>query len=137
MSFNTLSSTNPTDEERIDVATSNLIAGMKALDNAAFDAAAVFFLTGREQLGEHGWDIDFKTMLKLTSEAANAAYITGDFDNMNTLINEVLNIKGISVKDKFRVYEVKILAEQGKKICVWCILITSYALFIFSLLIPS
>ena len=57
-------------------------------------------------------------MLKLTSEAANAAYITGDFDNMNTLINEVLNIKGISVKDKFRVYEVKILAEQGKKILI-------------------
>ena len=87
---------------------------MKALDNAAFDAAAVCFLTGREQLGEHGWDIDFKLMLKLTSEAANAAYITGDFDNMNTLINEVLSIEGISVKDKFRVYEVKILAEQGE-----------------------
>jgi len=137
MSFNTLSSTNPTDEERIDVATKNLIAGMKALDNAAFDAAAVFFLTGREQLGEQGWDIDFKTMLKLTSEAANAAYITGDFDNMNVLIDEVLSIEGISVKDKFRVYEVKILAEQGRKMCVGCILCTSYALFIISLLIPS
>ena len=107
---------------------------MKALDNAAFDSAAMFFLTGREQLGEHGWDIDLKTMLKLTSEAANAAYITGDFDNMNVLIDVVLNIQGISVKDKFRVYEVNILAEQGK-ICVD--LCTSYALFIFSLFIPS
>ena len=59
MSFNTLNSTNPTNEERIDVATKNLKAGMKALDNAEFDAAAIYFLTGREQLGEHGWDIDF------------------------------------------------------------------------------
>ena len=55
---------------------------------------------------------------------------------MNTLINEVLDRKGISVKDKFRVYEVKILAEQGKKMCVCCILCTSYALFYHLCLYP-
>lgn len=138
--FNTLNMTNNnamTNQERIDVATKNLKAGMTALDDAEFDTAAVFFLSGRDILGKNnGWDIDFKTMLQLTSEAANAAYITGDFDNMNVLIDEVLNRNGISVKDKFRVYEVKILAEQGK-ICVdHKNLCTSYALFKFSLLIP-
>jgi len=112
--FNNPTNDNMTNEERIAVAAKNLKAGMIALDNAEFDAAAVCFLLGRGQLGPHGWSIDFKLMLKLTSEAANAAYITGDFDNMNTLINEVLSIEGISVKDKFRVYEVKILAEQGE-----------------------
>ena len=111
--FNDLND-NMTNEERIAIATKNLKAGLVALDNAEFDAAAVCFLLGRGQLGPHGWSIDFKLMLNLTSEAANAAYITGDFDNMNTLINEVLSIEGISVKDKFRVYEVKILAEQGE-----------------------
>jgi len=115
--FNNPTNDNMTNEERIDIATKNLQAGLVALDNAEFDAAAVCFLLGRGQLGPHGWSIDFKLMLKLTGEAANAAYITGDFDNMNTLINEVLSIEGISVKDKFRVYEVKILAEQGR-ICV-------------------
>lgn len=139
MSFNnTLNITN--NQERIDVATKNLKAGMTALDNAEFDTAAVYFLSGREILGKNGWDIDFKTMLQLTSEAANAAYITGDFDNMNVLIDEVLNRKGISVKDKFRVYEVKILAEQGKIcsgynfcthiICTfyfWCSYLSSFA----------
>jgi len=112
--FNNPTNDNMTNEERISVAAKNLKAGLVALDNAEFDAAAVCFLLGRGQLGPHGWSIDFKLMLKLTSEAANAAYITGDFDNMNTLINEVLSIEGISVKDKFRVYEVKILAEQGE-----------------------
>ena len=133
MSFNNITNNAMTNQERIDVANKNLKAGMTALDNAEFDTAAVYFLSGREILGKNGWDIDFKTMLQLTSEAANAAYITGDFDNMNVLIDEVLNRKGISVKDKFRVYEVKILAEQGK-ICSgynFCTHHIYYALFIF------
>lgn len=137
MSFNnTLNITNNamTNQERIDVATKNLKAGMTALDNAEFDTAAVCFLSGREILGKNGWDIDFKTMLQLTSEAANAAYITGDFDNMNVLIDEVLNRKGISVKDKFRVYEVKILAEQGK-ICSGYNFCTHHMYFLFLMLI--
>ena len=51
-------------------------------------------------------------MLALCSEGANASYIIGDYDTMNQLIDEVLSMD-ISVKDKFKVYEVKILALQG------------------------
>ena len=138
MSFKSLNITNNamTNQERIDVATENLKAGMTALDNAEFDTAAVSFLSGREMLGKNGWDVDFKTMLQLTSEAANAAYITGDFDNMNVLIDEVLNRKGISVEDKFRVYEVKILAEQGK-ICVDVYFVHILCTFLFYFILTS
>ena len=51
-------------------------------------------------------------MLRLCSEGANASYFTGDFDTMNKLIDEVLQ-QDISVEDKFRVYEIKMLALQA------------------------
>ena len=51
-------------------------------------------------------------MLKLYSEGANSSYISGDFETMNELINEVLR-QPISIEDKFRVYEIKMLALQA------------------------
>ena len=102
-----------TNEDRIDVAKKNLNAGMKACDTTAYDTAAMYFSAGKKQLGEYGWDIDHDTMLKLCSEGAFASYTSGDFDTMNELLDEVLGKEKLSVKDKFRAYEVKILAEQG------------------------
>eukprot|EP00578_Thalassiosira_sp_NH16_P023676 CAMPEP_0181082736 /NCGR_PEP_ID=MMETSP1071-20121207/3781_1 /TAXON_ID=35127 /ORGANISM="Thalassiosira sp., Strain NH16" /LENGTH=743 /DNA_ID=CAMNT_0023164343 /DNA_START=105 /DNA_END=2336 /DNA_ORIENTATION=+ len=116
-----------TDDDRRYVARKNLEAGMKVLSekNAAFDIAAMYFAAGRERLcysdgdngdGENkkdGWDVDRTTMLALCSEGANASYVSGNFDAMNLLIDEVLNRDDIPIKDKFRVYEVKILAMQG------------------------
>ena len=51
-------------------------------------------------------------MLKLYSEGANSSYISGDFETMNVLIDEVLR-QPISIEDKFRVYEIKMLALQA------------------------
>ena len=102
-----------TNEDRIDVAKKNLNAGMEACDKTAFDTAAMYFIAGKKQLGENGWDIDHDTMLKLCSEGAHASYTSGDFETMDELLNEILGKEELSIKDKFRAYEVKILAEQG------------------------
>jgi predicted ATPase len=80
----------------------NLKAGIKACENAAFDTAKVYFKAGREALGSRGWEGDYSTMLDLCSDGANACYLTGDFDTMNELIDEVLR-KDIDTKEKYRV----------------------------------
>lgn len=51
-------------------------------------------------------------MIKLYSEGANSSYMSGDFETMNVLISEVLK-QPISIEDKFRVYEIKMLALQA------------------------
>ncbi|KAK1740394.1 putative AAA ATPase [Skeletonema marinoi] len=101
------SNSNVTDEERHELARMNLKAGIKASENAAFDTAKVYFKTGCDALGSRGWEGDNRTMLDLCSHGANACFVTGDFDSMNALIDEVLS-KDIDTKEKFRVSEIKV-----------------------------
>ena len=98
---------NIADEERDELARMNLKAGTKASENAAFDTAKVYFEAGREALGPRGWEGDYITMLDLCSDGANACFLTGDFDTMTALIDEVLS-KEIDTKEKYRVSEIKV-----------------------------
>eukprot|EP00985_Skeletonema_marinoi_P030034 scaffold30138_cov131-Skeletonema_marinoi.AAC.1 len=98
---------NVTDEKRVELARMNLKAGIKASENAAFDTAKVYFKTGREVLGSRGWAGEYRTMLDLCSHGANACFVTGDFDSMNELIDEVLS-KDIDMKEKYRISEIKV-----------------------------
>ncbi len=98
---------NINDKEGDELARLNLRAGIKASENAAFDAATVYFQAGREALGSRGWQGDHFTMLDLCSHGANACYATGNFDTMNAIIDEVLR-KDIDTKEKFRVTDIKV-----------------------------
>jgi len=101
-----------TDDKRRDAARTCLDEGMRAFKAAAFEEAADCFEKGRLRLGERGWEIDHDTMLKLCSEGANARYVTGDIESAQQMVDEVLS-RDISIQEKFRVYEVKMLVEQG------------------------
>ena len=100
------------DDDRRANARSSLHAGLAAQQMGAFDSAAALFILGRKQLGENGWEVDGETMLQLCSEGAHASYIIDDFDTANELVDEVLG-RDISVQEKCRVYEVKMLVEQA------------------------
>ena len=54
-------------------------------------------------------------MLKLSSEGANACFISGDPNTMHELITEVINRQDISMVDKFSVTETKIQAAYAAK----------------------
>lgn len=99
--------------DRQELARMNLKAGLRASMNAAFDTAVVYYRTGRELLGAAAWDTDGKTMLQLCSLEANACFINGDLVTMRQLIDEVLS-KDISIEDKFKAYEIKIVAASGE-----------------------
>jgi predicted ATPase len=103
------------DEERDELAKMNLKAGVKASENAAFDTAKVYFKAGHDALGSKGWEGDYRTILDLCSDGANACFLTGDFDTMTALIEEVLS-KDIDTKEKYRVSEIKVksLLVAGK-----------------------
>ncbi len=96
-----------TDNDRDELAKLNLKAGIKAAENAAFDAAKDYFEAGREALGSRGWEGDHRTMLDLCSHGASACYILGDSDSMNMLIGEVLS-KDITMREKYRASDIKI-----------------------------
>ena len=112
LSTNVVDGDSASDDDRRANARSSLHAGLAAQERGAFDSAAAIFSLGRKQLGENGWEVDGETMLKLCSEGAHASYTIDDFDTMNELVDEVLG-RDISVQEKFRVYEVKMLVDQG------------------------
>ena len=72
-----------------------------------------FFQTGHSLLGSQGWETDHDIMLRLCSEGANASFVNGDLETMNTFLEEVLGRDQLSVKDKLKAYEIKILASQA------------------------
>jgi PAS domain S-box-containing protein len=96
-------------QEREEIAKLNLLAGQKAKAAAAYGAAIKYFDVGRELLSADSWQKSYDLTLALYSEAAEAAYLNGDFIGMEQLALVVLN-HAKTVLDKVKVYEVKILA---------------------------
>ncbi|EJK70311.1 hypothetical protein THAOC_08341 [Thalassiosira oceanica] len=92
----------------------NLLAGLEAADHPEqYVAAAEYLALGRKQIGPSGWETDRSLTLQLYSEGANLAYRTGDTNTMNILLDEVLSRPDLTIMEKFRAYEIKIIARQS------------------------
>jgi len=109
-------------QKRDELAKLNLIAGKKAKASAAFQPALTYLTSGLELLnpsqsslskggseGGSSWQTQYETTLSLYVEAAEAAYLCGQFDEMERLVPVVLQ-QGKVLLDKVKVYEVKISA---------------------------
>jgi predicted ATPase/serine phosphatase RsbU (regulator of sigma subunit)/tRNA A-37 threonylcarbamoyl transferase component Bud32 len=95
--------------ERDELAQFNLIAGKKAKASAAYEPALNYLQVGIKLLGEKGWQTQYDLTLTLYVEAAEAAYLSGGFEQMESLVQIVLQ-RAKTVLDKVKVIEVKILA---------------------------
>ncbi|KAL9182970.1 hypothetical protein ACHAXT_004249 [Thalassiosira profunda] len=88
----------------------NLRAGMKASNWAAFDTACVYFQAARELLEGMSWEDNRDQMTKLYIAEANARFVVGDLGVTESLVNELLQQRGIPTWDRFKATEVLILA---------------------------
>jgi predicted ATPase/GAF domain-containing protein len=99
-----------TPAERDELAELNLIAGGRAKASAAYEAAFRYLQTGLSLLGEDAWSRLYPLALALHTEAAEAAYLSGDFAEMERLAEIVLQ-QAKSLLDKVKIYEIKIQAH--------------------------
>jgi PAS domain S-box-containing protein len=93
--------------ERIEIARLNLTAGQKAKAATAYEAAFKYFTTGLQLLDTKSWLSEYDLTLALYSEAAEAAYLQGRFDEMEQLVEVVLD-RGKTVVDKVQAYDTRI-----------------------------
>ncbi|BAY50361.1 serine/threonine protein kinase and signal transduction histidine kinase with GAF and PAS/PAC sensor (plasmid) [Scytonema sp. HK-05] len=93
--------------ERTEIARLNLTAGQKAKGATAYEAAFKYFTTGLQLLDTESWQSEYDLTLALYSEAAEAAYLQGRFDEMEQLVEVVLNRAKTAI-DKVQVYDSKI-----------------------------
>ncbi|MEG4012425.1 MULTISPECIES: trifunctional serine/threonine-protein kinase/ATP-binding protein/sensor histidine kinase [unclassified Microcoleus] len=95
--------------QREQLARLNLVAGKKAKAATAYTAAVEYFNIGRKLLTENCWYNQYELTLALSTKAAEAAYLSGDFDQMDKLASVVENCAK-TLLDKVKVYEVQIQA---------------------------
>ncbi|MBD2108196.1 PAS domain S-box protein [Nodosilinea sp. FACHB-13] len=93
--------------ERTEIAKLNLMAGQKAKTATAYEAAFKYFTIGLKLLNSEGWQSEYDLTLALYSEAAEAAYLQGRFDEMEQLVEVVLD-RAKTVLDKVQVYDSRI-----------------------------
>ncbi|MBD2261308.1 PAS domain S-box protein [Pseudanabaena sp. FACHB-2040] len=93
--------------ERTEIVRLNLMAGQKAKAATAYEAAFKYFTTGLKLLNSESWQSEYYLTLALYSEAAEAAYLQGRFDEMEQLV-EVVLARAKTVVDKVQVYDSRI-----------------------------
>jgi predicted ATPase/signal transduction histidine kinase/tRNA A-37 threonylcarbamoyl transferase component Bud32 len=95
--------------ESDELAAMNLIAGRRALGSTAYATAIKYLTTGIKLLKDDSWERKYELTLSLYETAAEAAYLVGDFEQMEQLVEVVLQ-RAKTLLEKVKVYEVKIKA---------------------------
>lgn len=93
--------------QRDELAQLNLQVGKKAKASAAYQPAFNYLQIGIDLLDYNSWKHQYKITLKLYVEAAEAAYLSTDFEEMERLVEIVLE-NATTLLDKVQVYQVKI-----------------------------
>jgi len=93
--------------ERDKLAHLNLIAGKKAKASAAYESAWNYLKVGMKCLSAGSWQSQYDLTLALYIEAAEAASLSGSFEEMERLASVVLQ-QGKTLLDKVKIYEIKI-----------------------------
>ncbi len=98
--------------ERDELADLNLIVGQKAKVATAYAAAVEYSTVGRELLAVDSWE-NYELTLALDELTVEAAYLSGNFQQMETAMQVVLQ-QAKTLLDKIKVYEIKITACGGQ-----------------------
>lgn len=87
----------------------NLQAGQKAKASAAYASSLQYLQTGLTFLAESDWEQHYLLSLNLHTEAAEMAYLTGEYVLMEQLSERILS-RAKNLLDKVKIYEVNIAA---------------------------
>ncbi|MBD2611206.1 MAG: AAA family ATPase [Nostoc sp. GBBB01] len=99
--------------QRDELAEMNLVAGRKAIASTAYIAATKYLSTAIELLANDCWETKYELSIALYETAAEAAYLSGNFQKMEELIQVVL-AQAKTLLEKVKVYEIKIQADGAQ-----------------------
>ncbi|MEO8821034.1 MAG: adenylate/guanylate cyclase domain-containing protein [Ginsengibacter sp.] len=102
-------------KEKNNLARLNLKAGNKAIASTAFSQGLFYFEKGLAILDKEDWDNQYDFILQLTANAAEAAYLSGDYEKVDLHI-DIISKNSKSLIDSVKGYEIDIkkLIAQNK-----------------------
>ncbi|MEG4496460.1 ATP-binding sensor histidine kinase [Microcoleus sp. F10-C6] len=101
------------ESERTEIAKLNLTAGQKAKAATAYAAATEYLQVGLKLLVDSSWTHHYELTLSLHEEAAEAAFLRGDFDRMQRFV-EIVQNSAQTLLDKVKVYAIQMQAYIGQ-----------------------
>ncbi|MGC1390925.1 MAG: AAA family ATPase [Bacteroidales bacterium] len=99
--------------EKNQLAELNLQAGRKAKAATAYEIAFQYFNTGLNLLGDNAWEDNYLLTLEMNLEAAEASYLTGNFEKTDILALEIIN-HAKNLLDKIRINEIVIQSFMSR-----------------------
>jgi predicted ATPase/signal transduction histidine kinase len=93
--------------ERYELIRMNLIAGRRAKASTAYSAAIKYLTTGIQLLADNSWETKYDLTLALYETTAETAYLAGNFQQTEKLI-EVVLAKAKTPLDQVKACEIKI-----------------------------
>jgi PAS domain S-box-containing protein len=100
-------------DEKAQVATIDLRAGLRAKAAAAYASASVYLSAGMALLDERDWDSQYELMFSLWLERAECEFLTANFDTAELLIAELLR-RASSKVDQAAVYTLNVSLRTAK-----------------------
>jgi PAS domain S-box-containing protein len=94
-------------DEKVKIAAVDLRAGRKAKASAAYASAREYFAAGMALLDERDWSNEYDLTFGLWLERAECEFLTGDFDEAEQLIGELLP-RGASKVDRAAIYHLRV-----------------------------
>jgi predicted ATPase/signal transduction histidine kinase len=103
--------------ERDELAELNLKAGRKAKASTAYTAASRYLMVALELLPTKSWQNQYDLTLAMYEAAAEAVYLSGDFEQQAQLA-EIVLAQARSLLDKVKTYEIQIQVQlaQGQQL---------------------
>jgi predicted ATPase/signal transduction histidine kinase/DNA-binding NarL/FixJ family response regulator len=101
------------ESEKKQLAELNLIAGQKAKASTAYESAVKYLNVGLKLLPVESWESHYDLTLALHTEAAEAAFLIGDWEEMQRFAEIVQNCAK-TLLDIVKVYEIQIKAYMGQ-----------------------
>ncbi|KAA9041267.1 AAA family ATPase [Ginsengibacter hankyongi] len=102
-------------KQKLYLANLNLTAGHKAIASTAYPQALQYFEKGLNVLDEKDWETQYDLLFQITTNAADAAYLSGQYDKVDQLVNAIFK-NSKSLIDSAKGYEINIkkLIAQNK-----------------------
>ncbi|NES04712.1 MAG: GAF domain-containing protein, partial [Okeania sp. SIO2F4] len=114
----------------------NFKSGEKAKGSAAYAGALKYFQTALSLLDVESWQTNYPLALKLHENYAEAAYLIGDFELMESIIEQVIE-RGQDLLDLVKVHEIKIQAKMAQIQQLSALRIGIYFLGLLGIQIPE
>jgi predicted ATPase len=123
-------------DEKAQVAAINLRAGREAKASAAYASALAHFSSGMALLDERDWSSQYEFTFSLSLERAECELLSGNFENTERLIVELLR-RGRSKVDQAAVYRLKVESHVMKSENQQAVASALICLRLFSIDLPA